>query len=64
MKIVLFYHSDCRNPFKRCDQTSSSYQICFVCVFVNVGLFVWLTSDQPEHVLAELECENQRSLFV
>lgn len=46
------------------DQTSSQ-QICLFCVcFMNVGLFVWLTSDQPEHILAELECEIQRDLFV
>lgn len=31
---------------------------------MDVGLFVWLTSDQPEHVSAELECEIKRALFV
>lgn len=33
-------------------------------VFMNVGLFVWLPSDQPEHILAELEHEIQWVLFV
>lgn len=31
---------------------------------MNVGVFVSLTSDQPEHILAELECEIQRVLLV
>lgn len=28
------------------------------------GSVVWLTSEQPERILAELECEIQRDLFV
>lgn len=34
-----------------------------LCVFMNVSPCVWLTSGQPEHILAELECEIQRGLF-